>query len=255
MPAEARARAEKEKERILRRLSARGGHIRQLSEGCFGVFTNHGGAKTPLMKVKRARLDSLLAENLVVHDAEKDSYILSPAGHGWHRRRAVRADDPFVAQHQIRGIRLVEGEGGFKKRRVNLSESPLSWLYHRRGPDGKSFIERRHFEAGERLRRDFTRARLMPHMTANWQLLLQGGQRGGSVSGIEDARADLFEARKRFRAALEHLGKGLYEIAVEVCCHMRSLDHAERTLGLPKRAGKVVLRIALERLGNFYGLS
>ncbi len=54
---------------------------------------------------------------------------------------------------------------------VNLAESPLSWL-HARG-----HIDRRLFDAGERLRMDYERAQLSPTLTMRWDPVRLVGER------------------------------------------------------------------------------
>jgi hypothetical protein len=40
-----------------------------------------------------------------------------------------------------------------------------------------------------------------------------------------------------------------------VCLAGTALDAAERSLGLPRRSGKTVLKLALQRLAKHYGLA
>ncbi|HAR51660.1 MAG TPA: helix-turn-helix domain containing protein, partial [Roseovarius nubinhibens] len=48
------------------------------------------------------------------------------------------------------------------------------------------------------------------------------------------------------------LGPGLGDIALRCCCHLEGLESAERRMGWSARSGKIVLRIALQRLKRFY---
>jgi hypothetical protein len=63
---------------------------------------------------------------------------------------------------------------------VNLSESPLAQLARLRTRAGKSFLAAREFEAGERLRADYTRGQIMPRLGANWIASVASGKRSGA---------------------------------------------------------------------------
>ncbi|AKM06778.1 DUF6456 domain-containing protein [Pelagerythrobacter marensis] len=126
---------------------------------------------------------------------------------------------------------------------VNLAESPLSWL-HARG-----HIDDRLFAAGECLRADYERAQLSPGVTMRWdpvRIKVRGGSPGLSPTERQIA------AKQRFDAALALAGRGLTDILWRVVCGCESLADAERALAWPARSGKVVLRIALDRVADFY---
>ena len=59
-------------------------------------------------------------------------------------------------------------------------------------------------------------------------------------------------ARDRVRAALEAAGPGLAPMLERICIHGSALEAAERGLGLPRRSGKTVLRLGLQRLAAHY---
>jgi hypothetical protein len=54
------------------------------------------------------------------------------------------------------------------------------------------------------------------------------------------------------QAALRDLGPGLGDVALRCCCYLEGLETAEKELGWSARSGKIVLRIALQRLRRHY---
>lgn len=130
---------------------------------------------------------------------------------------------------------------------VNLSESPLGWL-HARG-----HLTERQFDAGEKLRADWERAQLNPSLTMRWDAAPSEKGRRGPPEMLSLTEAQL-AARQRFEGAVESLGGDLNDIAWRVICAGESVPTAEKGLGWPTRSGKLVLRIALDRLADFYRL-
>ena len=62
-------------------------------------------------------------------------------------------------------------------------------------------------------------------------------------------------AQQRVRRALESAaGQELSGILIDVCCHLKGIEVAERDGGLPKRSGKILLRAALSLLVRHYGM-
>ncbi|TAD74285.1 MAG: hypothetical protein EAY70_11345 [Sphingomonadales bacterium] len=128
---------------------------------------------------------------------------------------------------------------------VNLAESPLAWL-HARG-----HLTDRLFDAGEALRADYERAQLSASVTMRWDPVRARttGERGLAPSERQIA------ARQRFDGAIRAAGGGLEDILWRVVCAGEALPEAEKTLGWPARSGKLVLRIALERVAEFYRIT
>jgi len=128
---------------------------------------------------------------------------------------------------------------------VNVGESPLAWL-HARG-----HLDDRHYRAGELLRADWEKAGLGPNVTMRWDAVpLGGGRRGGG--GAPDLTLAQLSARERFHAAIAAAGPGLSDILWRVVCAGEGLAAAERALGWPSRAGKLVLTLALDRVAAWY---
>lgn len=128
---------------------------------------------------------------------------------------------------------------------VNLAESPLSWL-HARG-----HLTDRQMLAGETLRRDYETAALGAIVTMSWENTPRSRQKRGAPSGMNRTER-MIAAKALFDDALLALGADLADIAWRVICIGESLPSAEREMSWPARSGKLVLRIALDRLAGFY---
>ena len=138
-----------------------------------------------------------------------------------------------------------------RRMRYSAAESPLIALARRRDRDGKPFLDETLIAAGERLREDFELAQIGPQVTQNWDHFLTGGGRGGFESDANVGRGPS-DARDRVGQALSELGPGLSDVALRCCCYLEGLELAEKRMGWSARSGKIVLRIALQRLKRHY---
>lgn len=129
---------------------------------------------------------------------------------------------------------------------VNLAESPLIWL-HTRG-----HLSDVQLAAGECLRRDYERAQLSAGVTMRWDAVRVKGSAGDS--GLNQTERQI-AARQRFDGAIASAGPGLSDILWRVVCAGEGLPQAERALVWPVRSGKLVLRIALDRIAGFYRIA
>jgi hypothetical protein len=128
---------------------------------------------------------------------------------------------------------------------VNLAESPLTWL-HARG-----HLSDVQFAAGEQLRADWERAQLSAGVTMRWDAVRiagSGGERGLNATERQIA------AKARFDGAVAAVGPGLVDVLWRVVCAGETLPDAERALAWPVRSGKLVLKLALDRVAGFYRL-
>ena len=128
---------------------------------------------------------------------------------------------------------------------VNVAESPLTWL-HARG-----HLDDRLFDAGERLRADYERASLGPSVTMSWDPVRI---KGGGDAGLSPTERQI-AAKSRFDGAMNAAGSGLSDILWRVACGCESLPDAEKGLSWPARSGKLVLKLALERVADFYRIT
>lgn len=204
-------------------------------------------------------LDALVAEELVVRDGNR-GFVVTASGRARLARLAAAASgddiDPFRGQHFAiarRGGNPEAGAGG-RGAIVNDAESPLAWLARRKGRDGQPMVTPAQFQAGERLRADFTFAQLAPRMTVDWAA--PGAGSAGSGAGGLAALADtVMAARQRLRRALDAAGPEFAGLLVDVCCFLKGLEDVERERGWPSRSGKIVLQLGLDRLARHYGLA
>jgi hypothetical protein len=146
--------------------------------------------------------------------------------------------------HEVVGQRV----GSMRSVTVNLTESPLGWLFVR------GLVNQRQFDAGERLRSDWERAELAPRVTMTWDAAPVARGRGGSVVGPDLTGAQI-DARRRFEAAIACAGPGLADILWRVVCAGEGMRDAETALGWPARAGKLVLSFALDRIAAYYRIA
>lgn len=193
----------------------------EASGGAYAVRVGPDRRRRPLL-----RLDAASVAELSLSPRPEGGWTLAP---------------PPGRPGVIEGERLVAGpDGRVEARRANLGESPIAWLARR------GWLTPAEAAAGERLREDFHRAGTLGRLTMNWDAGPKGSLRG--LEPAERARA----AKDRIARALAAAGPGLREILEHVCLAGSALEAAERALGLPRRSGKAVLKLALQRLAAHY---
>lgn len=251
----AERRFEREVRRIFRLLAQPGYLAGEMADGRVGLF-GPGGGKRPLATVEASVWSECEARDLVepVEGVARRCWRANDAGRALYRRLIAEAE-PFRAQHQLAGERRFRTEDGEVSLAVNEAETPLGWLRRRKGADGKPLISNRQFEAGEKLRTDFTLGQMSPRVTMDWSGAGgRSGTRRGPLRDPAEIANHALAARERVGRAIEAAGPHLGDILLSVCCHLEGLEAAERGFGWPKRSGKLVLQIALDRLAEHYGI-
>jgi transposase-like protein len=176
------------------------------------------------------------ALNRLVADQENKVRGFAEAQAGFETGRAAEA-----------GLEAIERDPRARKSRYMLAESPLTALARRRDKDGTPFLSEALIAAGERLREDYELAQLGPPQANGWDhYVTEAAAEPGEAAGAPNP------AQARLRAALRDLGPGLGDVALRCCCYLEGLETTERRLGWSARSGKVVLRIALQRLRRHY---
>ena len=256
---------EREARRILRRLSEPGAVLAIAPDmEKAAVLRTAPDGRT----VRTAVLDHAVAQAFALNDwiscarpGRVASYSITTAGRAALRRflaedgtqGMAEAPTPFADQHREWGEKTVTGEDGEEPRRLryNMAESPVAVLGRRRDKDGQLFLSPDLVVAAERLREDFELAQMGPRVAQNWDRFLTAGARGDFGGGHTPAHGPR-AARERVAAALRDLGPGLGDMALRCCCYLEGLEAAEKRLGWSARSGKIVLRIALQRLRRHY---
>ena len=157
---------------------------------------------------------------------------------------------PFLAQHQPLVRETLERDATAVL--LDAAESPLAWLARRKGRDGLALIDPVCLAAGERLRRDFTMAQMLPRVTSDWSGNAGGQSGGASAIHFSEAAAG---ARQRVDRALEAAGDEFAGLLLDVCGFLKGLEVVEGERGWPQRSARVVLVLALGRLAKHYGLA
>ncbi|MEP0323502.1 DUF6456 domain-containing protein [Bauldia litoralis] len=192
----------------------------------------------------------LVARDLLRHDGSV--LTLTESGRAFLRRRLCEGGG-FAEQHRTLESAVVDdGMGGRQPVTRNADESPLTRLRRTTGRNGKPLIDDAEFAAGERLRADYTRAQLMPRVTADWSSAIPGGRRGGGMADLADAAIG---ARRRVEQALAAVGPEFAGVLVDFCCFLKGIEEIEKERCWPVRSAKLVLRLALASLARHYGLT
>lgn len=254
-----------EARRVLRRLAEPGAILAVSAdlERAVVLRPEPDGGQTRLCTVARSVAQAFALKDWVAcaRPGRLSAYAITAAGRAALRR--LLSEDEMRAggvreaqfiygdQHRIIETRDEDGADGPRRIRYNAAESPVCALGRKLDRDGKPYLPPELVRVAERLREDFELAQMGPRVTQNWERFLTAGDRGGFGTGpniAEGPRA----ARDRVAEALRDLGPGLGDVALRVCCFLEGIETTERHLGWAARSGKIVLRIALERLKRHY---
>lgn len=237
------AESERETARLLATLGEAGAFGRESPLGCgrIALFRLSGSTSLGAGYVSAEAVEALLRDGLLVWSGEGRGRRLTLAGgQGQGRELATRR---LAVAGEVRQVLVDE------------RESPLLWLYRRKGKDGRPQLSDGEFAAGERFRADLTRARMLPRTTMNWDAALLPDDRAPGARDPAAATDAALASRQRVRLACDRLGPDLAGIAIDVCGFLKGLDQIERERHWPARSAKIVLRLALSALEQHYGLS
>lgn len=135
---------------------------------------------------------------------------------------------------------------------TNPDESPLATLRSGARTGGKPFLTQSEYEAGERIRSDFSRAMLLPRTSANWTASVSAGRRAGESNGVETLTIAALSARQRFDASMAGLGMDLSGVVADICCFLKGFEQVEMERKWPRRSAKFMLKAGLAVLALHY---
>ncbi|MEJ6398220.1 DUF6456 domain-containing protein [Yoonia sp. 208BN28-4] len=253
-------RIDKEAKRVLRRLCEPRAVLAVAMEMETAVVVREADDGTSL---RTAVVDREIAQAMALKDwitcpepaGRINRYFINNAGRAALRR--LTADDENRAQGfadrqgdigaQDRGWDFAPAPGQTTRSRYHVTESPLVALSRRKDKDGEPFLTKRLVSAGERLREDFELSSPAMRAVKSWDAMMALPDSAGDALSEASARAEA-----RVLAALRELGPGLGDVMMRCCCLLEGLEVTEKALGWSARSGKIVLRIALQRLSRHY---
>jgi hypothetical protein len=155
------------------------------------------------------------------------------------------------AEGRETGFATVMVDGQAQIVALNLDESPLAALMRRKGKDGAAFLTIDEYNAGERLRADFTRGMVMQRVSASWGAAVSGGRRGAH-DGLANLTDQALAARQRLDKAFAAVGPELCGVLIDICCYLKGVGEVEIERQWPQRSAKLMLKAGLASLARHY---
>ncbi len=249
----------REAPRILRRLCENGAVLALAADLEKGVVVRDGpdGSSARTAVVDRSVAQAMALNEWISGEVAGriSRYTITQAGRHALNKMIAKEENSRVARMDAISCPPEEDasvlpDAAHRQTRSCNTESPLSVLARRKDRNGLPFLDETLVSAGERLREDFELAQVGSGAGQNWDRLLTGGVRTSGSSGIPQIGQSA--AQDRVLMALQDLGPGLSDVALRCCCFLEGLETAEKRLGWSARSGKIVLRIALQRLKCHY---
>jgi hypothetical protein len=213
------------------------------------VRGTRGGISVGAGRFLRGALAELARRDLVEAPDAAGRQQISAPGRA-HLLRGPSGD--YAAQHRETERVALSAEAEDGTVLINAAESPLDWLRRRRDRDGEPLIDAACYDAGESFRRDLTIACLLPGVTSRWDP--SAASKPGAMRDPAAATDAMIAARQRVRRACEEIGAEFADLLIDLCGFLKGLELIERERRWPARSGKVVVRLALARLADHYGL-
>ncbi|MFQ1702223.1 DUF6456 domain-containing protein [Loktanella agnita] len=255
------SRIDQEARRVLRRLCEQGAvlAVAREMETAVVVRETESGEQLKTAAVNREIAQAMALKNWISctqPDSRIVRYFITNTGRAALRR--LTAEDENRANGFAEKRSEFNGDVGWdivamggmpqEPSRYHATESPLVGLARRRDRDGQLFLGRDLVTVGERLREDFELSQVELPAIKDWDAIIAGQ---GDLKDLAGPPASI-AARRRVVNALKDLGPGLGDIVLQCCCFLEGLEQTEKKMGWSARSGKIVLRIALQRLMQHY---
>ncbi len=206
---------------------------------------------------KQTMVDTAIAQaawkaGLLEADTTAPGAVLSDAGRTALRAALMAAPAKNPASSSLRDKRDAQAAIAARSpERLTIVEQ----LAKRRDGHGKPLLDTEHVAAALKLAKSFQIGQLQPRVTARWsaEAMQQSGRRGAPGAGV-DLTDTAATAIAHFRAALAVIGGNLANVLVDVCCLERGLETVEAERRWPSGTGRIMLREALDRLVEHYGM-
>lgn len=254
-------RIDQEAKRILRRLCEQGAvlAVAREMETSVVVRVTSEGEQLRTAVVEREIAQAMALKDWIAcpdPDGRIARYFITNTGRAALRRltaedenRASGFVERSAAPDSDAGWDIAAIEGATRPpHRYHATESPLIGLARRKDRDGQPFLPRDLVAVGERLREDYEMVVVGMGSIESWVGFMTGDAPTVPTDGPKGAVA----AHARVKDALADLGPGLGDVALRCCCFLEGLEQTEKKMGWSARSGKIVLRIALQRLKRHY---
>lgn len=199
--------------------------------------------------------ENRLLQKLISHrsvDIKLDEITITAAGRQvLHALKLTLEASVADGRERDLDVQMINLDGQPQTVMVNMAESPLALLYRLNKQTGKRFLSDEEFQAGERLRADFTRGNMLPSITANWEAITTKRSRG-ERGGVADLSDHALDCRARVDKALKAVGPELSGVLLDICCFLKGLELVERERTWPARSAKMLLKTALSILHRHY---
>ncbi len=248
---------EKEAKRVLRRMCEAGAVLAVAKEMETAVVVKEDarGASLRTAMVEKAIAQAMAVKSWIAPHEGKgrvSRYYITNAGRAAFRRLTAKDENAAHGFAEMRATFDHDGDWGSDLKstdqtngRYKVTESPLIGLSRRRDKDGSHFLSKELVDVGERLREDFELARMDQKFEPSLDAFL-------SSAPLADGSKASAAGHMRVRTALISIGAGLADVVFMCCCLLEGLEQTEKKMGWSARSGKIVLRIALQRLQVHY---